>query len=121
EEEEILIESLSEKFEGLLLIIVLIKVFTCFLFVAQKDYEDESTKIAFGNLRSEKHKIPLSLEKEADKRNLMNGPGLKRMQSEEESHLASEEGTFDEIKIVNAAIDEAVEKLLNEAVRDRDK
>ncbi|KAL5682553.1 hypothetical protein ACJX0J_008938, partial [Zea mays] len=54
------------------LIIVLIKVFTCFLFVAQKDCEDESTKIAFGNLRSEKAKIMLYLEKEADAKRIAN-------------------------------------------------
>ncbi|KAL5654314.1 hypothetical protein ACJX0J_033633, partial [Zea mays] len=42
--------SLQSAWHTILLIIILIKVFTCFLFVAQKECEDESTKIAFGNL-----------------------------------------------------------------------
>ncbi|KAL5651461.1 hypothetical protein ACJX0J_036919, partial [Zea mays] len=62
-------------------------------FEGAKKCEDESTKIAFGNLLSSQVKLHKS-----------------------EAVIQPEFlGTFDEFKIVNIAIDEAVEQLLNKA------
>ncbi|KAL5652170.1 hypothetical protein ACJX0J_037628, partial [Zea mays] len=86
------------------------KIFTFVLYLLIK-------YLLIGNLRSEaleKDKIMLSLVK--------SGPGFKRMGIFRERRIGTFVsvkklyfgGTFDEIKIVNAAIDETVEKLLKE-------
>ncbi|KAL5654357.1 hypothetical protein ACJX0J_033676, partial [Zea mays] len=84
------------------------KLFTYFIF-AQKEREDESSKIAFGNLMEKKLDEG---EIEAFDEAIIQPEFSNLQQNEEESHLASEEA--------RKAEEASIEQLLNEAAEERE-